>query len=195
MDWSDLSAMSLPQVHAHNARIAFFARRVYAFADVNYVLQASNAKPDALVLHLRFGEHSFMLGLSRGIKDVLLAAVGASGKIDGAWEQYLIESSLKTFLPPSIVFESIVPRETVPQTFDEVYTAQEYGKTTDSPYSIGFVGAQDSLAMVELFDHWVAGVTASPLAQVPINLPLISCTFTATPKDIETLAVGDVFLL
>lgn len=196
-------------VSSRNADLAVLARRIYRIggAQLRFVRSeapAADTQAPAIWLWLEWAGVPLLAGISPAWAAAALQTVGV------ALEQ-LAENSLdllcQTHLAPQLPAGLIVRQAAISRTHLQAPPRNlapigcwsgvhhDTGEATGHTVHVE-AGPQFALrAFLQLFDPFVCATLASPLARMPIGLPLVAARWQVAANDLQDLAVGDVLVL
>jgi hypothetical protein len=192
----ELAQYSSAQIAHQRHAINVLCSRVFCIdrADV-FVRPTAKIAGKMYKLDLRFFGHSIAIWVSTACLDTILDSLSVT--IDDlspdALELLLVSSRSK--LPDNVQISAIsserCPKSALAFEMISYTSAQKLGWYCALEYADDFPLAD----FVDSFGGYIKGIMASPLASLPIAIPLIAAQIDLPANELTQLALGDVLLL
>lgn len=217
---ADLAMLDAAEVARHNAGLAFLARRVFTLGGLPVRFERlvdtdvdDPAEPPALWLALALAGVPLLAGVSAAWAGALAQAEGvALAQLSPETLDLLCQLRLAPRLPTGLTLRQAAfeRRALAAEAAETAEAAERPGLALAGHWAGRHLATGEASghalqlwtptgfalqALLQTLEPFVSGTLASPLAQLPIALPLVAARWQLPAAELIDLAVGDVLVL
>lgn len=201
----DLPNLDGAAVERQNQLVALLTPRVYRIMgqELAFKAEPTNSMQNAVYVGLLFAGQPFVVSVSESIANLLLKDEGIMlSQVNKEVLTLLIRVKLLASLPKDIQLKGLAFEQSqldpefsaLPgQLSLHAYSTQS-GEPMDLNIGICSYNNASQVDFLSAFDSWVVRKLASPLLNVPVDLPVVAAKTSVPADQVQTLAVGDVIL-
>lgn len=199
----DLAALDAFAVTRRNRDLQAMARRIYGLGGQRLRFAVSEQAPPqgGLQAQISWQGHSLWVALDRAWSAALLSRWPGQQLAAPQVLELMALTRVAPALPQGVGLERLwqaAPGEAAPPApLAGVWTGQLADTGEPSGHALALWAAPELpvYAFFQAFDAWLVELAPTPLAGLPIDLPLVAARWQAPAADLQDLAAGDVLMI